>query len=231
MEKPLFSREVRDFLTGPLQRLILALADPDGEEVSKQFELFIRREPCWQKELVLPAEEIPSKPNLLNFVGTIVIPASSDQPCARDKFRVNTNRNAPVKIEVVDPRFSKEFFTLEMGPTVERSISYSEILKESTDIPIIVELGGEEKVETLLNDLHYLISQQGDGQEEGPLHTNGVANLFYIRDSRGVLRPVNAYWRANGNGWGLAVHWIGDIEKCIDGIRVFYPTPKDPETK
>ena len=59
----------------------------------------------------------------------------------------------------------------------------------SVDGPILAELGGEAKAETTLTEVYSLMEAQKNG-ENGPLLTNGYANIFYVRDVNGALRAV-----------------------------------------
>ena len=44
--------------------------------------------------------------------------------------------------------------------------------------------------------------------KEGML-LNGYANIFYIRDQKGILRAVVAYWDAGDGGWRVGAHSVG----------------------
>src|SRR3989344_8812300 len=51
----------------------------------------------------------PQSNFLLEFVGTVVIPATTIKFVAKDKFVINTKRNAPVKISYVGGNFTEWF--------------------------------------------------------------------------------------------------------------------------
>ncbi len=121
---------------------------------------------------------------------------------AMEFFRVNTKKDAPVRISCLGNNFVKWF----LGKTEERvdsevSLRYHNLTSNSLDAPIIAELGGgEAKAETNLAEIAALMEKQGHG-ESGPLLTNGFANIFYVRDTNGLLRAVYVGWL--GGGWDV----------------------------
>ena len=55
-------------------------------------------------------------------------------------------------------------------------------------------------VETSLTEMFVLMEKRGKG-ENGTLITSGYWNIFYVRDSAGVLRAVRVHW-CDG-GWSV----------------------------
>ncbi|MFA5736995.1 MAG: hypothetical protein WC893_02470 [Candidatus Paceibacterota bacterium] len=149
----------------------------------------------------------PAKPELLlEPVGAVVIPATTGKFVAKDKFVVNTKRNASVKISAVWDSFTSWFLSGDgktEDPTSEQTLCYHKLRKSSVDGPIITELGGEEKSETTLTEMFSLMEKQKNG-ENGVLLNNGYANIFYIRDQAGVLRAVRVGW--SDGGWYLSAY-------------------------
>jgi hypothetical protein len=94
------------------------------------------------------------------------------------------------------------------------------LLKVSVmDGPIIAELGGADKSETTLSEMFFLMEKQGKG-EDGVLLNNGYdANIFYVKDTAGVLRAVYVGWR--GDGWSVDADSVGVPGRWDDGFQVF----------
>ena len=143
----------------------------------------------------------PQSNFLLEFVGTVVIPATTIKFVAKDKFVINTKRNAPVKISYVGGNFT-EWFLCGDGkieyPISKQTLRYAKLSKASVDGSIIEELGGEAKAETTLFEMFSLMEEQGCG-EDGVLLNNSCVNIFYIRDYfAGVLRTVCIHWIVDG---------------------------------
>lgn len=141
---------------------------------------------------------VEKKPNsLLDFLGEVSIPATTAKFVTKNNFKLK--KDGGICSYLGDNL--KEWFLSGKGkienPIGEQALRYGKLLRESVDIPIITELGGEEKSETTLAELYYLMEQQKNG-EDGVLLNNDYANIFYIRDSAGVLRAVNAYWYDDG---------------------------------
>lgn len=158
---------------------------------------------------------------LLEFLGTVTITARTERFVAKEKFVVDTKRNAPVKISYLSNDFKERFLSGDgkvEDPIAEQTLRYARLRKSSVDAPIIAELGGEVKAETTLAEVYALMAQQPNG-ENGVLITNGYANIFYIRDIRGVLRAVYVIW--DGVGWDVNADPVGDPDEWDDGRQVF----------
>ena len=160
----------------------------------------------------------PKNPSLLIPVGTAMVTATTTLFVASDRFVVNTEKNAPVKISYLGDNFMDWFLGKEEQPFGGSTLNYGRLSRSSLDGPIIAKLGGEAKAETTLTELFSLMEMQKNG-ESGPLLINGYANIFYIRDVNGVLRAVSAYW--NSDGWRVAAHSIAGPHWWGGGDQVF----------
>lgn len=161
------------------------------------------------------------KSDLLEFVRTVKIRATTTKFVAKEKFVINTKRNAPVKISYLGDNFTAWFLSGDSkteDPIMEQTLRYHKLRQFSVDAPIITELGGEAKAETALSEMFSLMEKQKHG-ENGVLLNNGWANIFYIKDGAGVLRAVCVYWR--GGGWGVGAGSVGDPGRWPGGYRVF----------
>ena len=164
-----------------------------------------------------------SKPrtNLLELVSTVEVPATTSKFVAKDKFVVNTKRNAPVKISAVWDNFTTWFLSGKgktEDPISEQTLRYHKLRQSSVDGPIITEFGGEAKAETTLSEMFSIMAKQPNG-EDGTLLNNGWANIFYIKDQNGVLRAVDVHWA--GLGWGVDAYSVEGPDAWRDGFQVF----------
>ncbi len=132
---------------------------------------------------------------LLEFIGTIVIPATTGPFAAHEKFVVG---NAQAKISWIGSNFQEWFLGKTEEPLAETTLRYAKFVRQSLDGPILAELG--DKAETMLAQVYAFMARQPNG-EEGVLLTNGWGNIFYVRDVNGELRAVSVYWY--GDGWGV----------------------------
>ena len=143
----------------------------------------------------------PESNSLLEFVGTITIPATTEKFVAKNKFIVNTEYNTLVRISYLSEKFIKFFLSSEgkvEDPIIKHTLHYAKLSKASVDGSIIEELGGEAKAETTLFEMFSLMEEQGCG-EDGVLLNNSCVNIFYIRDYfAGVLRTVYVQWIVDG---------------------------------
>lgn len=227
MSKDILGSLVRVLVTVPEDRLGLVqdfankLAGSDGDTWVQQGKLFFRKEPCWTNGPVAHAAEPEPTPSILELVSTVRVAATTSKFVAKDKFVVNTKRNAPVKISAVWDNFTAWFLSGN-GKTedliTEQTLRYHKLRQASVDGPIIQELGGEAKAETTLTEMFSLMEKQKNG-EDGVLLNNGYANIFYIRDQNGVLCAVFVLWR--GAGWYVRAGGVTRPFRWDAGYRVF----------
>lgn len=205
----MLSKALREFTTGPLNQLIVNLGGQDGDQWEQQLKQFLRKEPCWTNGQAPQVVQPKPTPSILELVSTIVVSATTAKLVAKEKFVINTKRNAPVKISYLGDNFKAWFLNGDgktEDPISEQTLRYHKLRQSSVDGPIIAELGGEAKAETTLSEMFSLMEKQKHG-EDGVLLNNGWANIFYVKDIAGVLRAVGVRWR--GGGWGVSAHSVG----------------------
>ena len=197
----MLSKALREFTTGPLNQLIVNLGGQDGSQWEEELKRFLRKEPCWTNDQVTQVTEPKPTTSILELVSTVGTSATTSKFVAKDRFVVNTKRNAPVKISAVWDNFTTWFLSGKgktEDPISEQTLRYHKLRQSSVDGPIITELGGEAKAETTLSEMFSLMEKQKNG-EDGVLLNNGYANIFNIKDQNGVLRTVLVSW--DDDGW------------------------------
>ncbi len=217
----MLSKALREFTTGPLNQLIVNLGGQDGDQWEQQLKLFLRKEPCWTNGSVTQVVQPKPTPSILELVSTVGVAATTSKLVAKEKFVVNTKRNAPVKISYLGNNFTAWFLNGDgktKDPISEQTLRYHKLRKSSVDGPIIEELGGEAKAETTLSEMFSLMEKQKHG-EDGVLLNNGYANIFYIRDSAVVLRAVDVHW--SDVGWDVDANSVENPLRWRGGFRVF----------
>lgn len=160
---------------------------------------------------------------MLEFVGTVRVPATTDGFDPREKFVVNTRHSAPVKISKIFRKFKQWFLSGDgkiEGPTGGQPVSIHRLKRSSFDGPIFDELGDYDGFHTNLLEVFSLMERQGKG-EEGILLTNGLPNVFYIKDEIGVTRAVRVAWWRCDEGWCVDAECIGRSIRWDDGSQVF----------
>jgi hypothetical protein len=183
-----------------------------GEDVA---DAFLRGE----YELIKIAQAIETA--LLEFVDTVVIWATPGKLVAKERFVINTDRNAPVKINFLGRNFTAWFLSGDgkIEDTItEQTLYYHKLRQSSVDSPIIDELGGEAKAETTLSEMFCPMVHQRHG-EDGALLNNDRSNIFYIRDQNGVLRAVGVSW--DGDGWYVDAYSVDGLGGWRGGAQVF----------
>jgi len=158
------------------------------------------------------------KESILNWLDITTTSATTEKFVAKDKFIKDSKE---IKFYGFYGSFEEDFLVgngKTEEPLSEQELRYGNLTKNSVDSPIIEELGGEAKAETTLTELHNLLRKQGNG-EEGDLLTSGYSNIFYTRNTNGVLRAVNVYW--DDAGWGVRAYSVESPYDWDAGDRVF----------
>jgi len=175
------------------------LVKPEGKKIISQMANFI--------------VEAGKKSRLLELISVIAIPSASRFVAAK-KFVI---ANKPINIVWFGDNFKEWFLKKVEEPIDEAELRCMRLISPSVDGPIIAELG-EDKAETTLAQIFSLLERQSNGQE-GILLTNNYANIFYVRDVKGILRAVSVRWF--GGGWNAYAHSVEGPDRCIGGGRVF----------
>lgn len=149
---------------------------------------------------------IPKPEPLLEFLGTVPVPATTEKFIAKDHFMVDTSRKAKVKISYLGDNFRLKFLGKIEEPIGEQTLRRQKLRRSSVDGQILAELGGEEKARTTLTEMSSLMEKQPNGDENGDLLTNGSANIFYILDEAGVVWALNCHW--HGDGWDVFAYSV-----------------------
>jgi len=136
---------------------------------------------------------------LLAHIGTISVGAVKNF-IASGHFKVDTSRNALVKIAWMNDNFRNSFLSKVEKNVPAGEINVHTLLEASSDDPIREKLGKDHE-ETYLADLRVALKKQSNG-ESGTLLTNGRANIFYIRDTKGTLWAVSANCGARATAVG-----------------------------
>lgn len=161
---------------------------------------------------------------LLEFGGTVSLPEMSENFVVEDKFRIKEDGGIISSLSVT----FIEWFLLGRGkiekPTCPQTLRYENIRRAYNDMDVITELGGEDRAETALSEIFFLIEKQKDGEDGVLLNKDeGGANVFYIREY-GILFTIRVFW---SYGWCVRAYtkYQGPWRS---GDRVFYrdPSPK-----
>ena len=217
----MLSKALREFTTGPLNQLIVNLGGQDGDQWEEELKKFLRKEPCWSNGQVAQVTQPKPTPSILELVSTVAVSATTIKFVAKDRFVVNTKRNAPVKISYLGDNFKACFLNgngKTEDPISKQTLRYHKLRQYSVDGPIINELGGEEKSETTLTEMFSLMEKQKNGKN-GVLLNNGYANIFYIRDKNGVFRAVRVFWY--DDGWDVDAYSVEYPGRWLGGHHVF----------
>ncbi|MFA5061760.1 MAG: hypothetical protein WC526_01275 [Patescibacteria group bacterium] len=160
----------------------------------------------------------PAPSPLLTLVGAVVIWLAV-RFVASEHLVKNTEKNAPVKISYIFDKVTVWFQgKIEERVEGEMALCCHTLNSDSDDNLIINQLGGETKAETALAEVFACLEKQPNG-EDGALLTNGHANIFYVRNTEGVLCVIQVIWR--GDGWTFYTRSVGSLDTCTEGRRVF----------
>jgi hypothetical protein len=133
---------------------------------------------------------------------------------AYEHFKKNIASSAEVRIQWIGATFLHRFATKTENVADSTAIRFYTLFRSSRDSQIIDELGDSH--ETQLADLWCLLKAQASG-EVGILFLN-APNVFYVRDSAGVLSAVDATW--GGAGWEIGASPVNGDRQWSSGTRV-----------
>ena len=197
-------------LRGPRDTLETNLAGKDGQEWLDALNRFLRKENPWEK------------PKLLRLLGSTTVPDRVTAFIARDHFKVAKGKEDKVKISFIGDNFTTYFLSGNSkaeAPAVAHELAHHELTKRSLDVPIVTELGGEAPAESTLADIWTKMEAQGGGEDGDLLTKNYAANIFYVRDTAGVLRVVYVDW--HGVGWYVDAVPVSNPYEWGARFRVF----------
>lgn len=172
---------------GPLGELMDQCSPENGGRA--RFEEF----KLWLKKVTI---------NILKLLTTVHV---SGAKCFVACGAFGENNPAGIKFYLWD-NFKDNFLDKVEKNISEATLAVYTLTKPSLDASIRFELTSECE-ETTLAYLYELISAQTDGQA-GPLLTDGKANIFYIRDVKGVLWTVRASWCSARREWYVHAHSV-----------------------
>jgi len=189
---PMLSKALRDFMSGPLNQLIVNLAGKDGAQWEAELSRFTRREPCWIGKPTKISTMAPSR--IFEFLWSSEIAAASERFSALDVFR-DRKGNTPM-LKFTPNVIFEELFLLDGGlieePALQKNIYCHRLLTSVSDRLIIDRFGGVQKLRTSLQLVYDLMVRQ-QYEEPGVLKTDGRVNLFYVADALGAIRVVRIY--------------------------------------
>lgn len=166
---------------------------------------------AWRAAFKLP----PLNPPVFRFIDTVEIPAT-------DRFEVDRIKIG--EVDGVKVGYVNGFFTSCFGGLVEEAQAALTLrrneLTRTASCSAINEALGTGVEEATMSQVWALMKRQGKGQKKGSLHVDGKANLFRVRDAKGVLRLVHVRWDADYGDWDvvayevdLGVEW--DAERLV----------------
>jgi hypothetical protein len=149
-------------------------------------EFFSEQEGQWAAENVREAIDLFSvairkhvaeekkEEDFFEFIGQIMIPTTTEDFIAKNRFVVDTSKNASVKISYVGENFQKRYLQITEKPFSGSTLIGRRLINCVLDEKIIAEIGGEVKAVTTLAEIYGAISKQPKGKK-GKLFTNGFA--------------------------------------------------------
>ncbi len=219
MSEDMLSKVLVRELPGLMRDFMKKVLSENGQEWINAFKLFLKKQNPWPEQ----AQVIAKKPSaLLDPLKTVIDFSGTDNFNVAEHLKItpgNERATAELVIGYIGGNFKSNFLDKIEEAVAASKLHAYRLKKNSVDGPIITDLGGEEKAETTVAEMVDLMRRQGRGQK-GLLLTNGYANIFYIRDSHGVLRAVRCYWRSGYGYWSVEASPVADPDEWDAGFRV-----------
>lgn len=186
-------------LKGPLGELNNQLFGENGEERLAELNL-------WLKRVTV---------RVLKLVSTVHV-CGAKRFIARGAF--GKDNSAGIKFWLGD-NFKNNFLEKIEKDVPAADLAVHALTKMFRDDSIRAELTSEHE-ETFLTHLYELIARQPNG-EPGKLLTDGKANIFYIRDAKGVFWAVIACWNSAYREWYFSARSVSLPFEWAVGCQVF----------
>jgi hypothetical protein len=165
-------------------------------------------------EWIVETEKIRHR--IIDFIGTIAIPARTEKFFVRKNFIVDTTETAKVKISGLSSKFKRLFYDTVVESYFESTMCFGRLMRFSTTESIIEELGGEKEARSTLSEMFACMEMQPNG-EKGALHNNGYWNIFIILD----ISPWAFHCSWRDGGWFVSVVSYAEADKWVYECRVF----------
>jgi len=143
---------------------------------------------------------------LLEEVGQPVDLPAIERFVARQKFVVDQSGELP--ISYLGDNFRANFLDVVEENVKAAALKQRKLLKRLVDKPILSALGGEEKARVALAHVFDYLKTAD----------RNLWFIFYVKDAKGVLWAVSAYWR--GVGWSVGAFAVSDPDAWGDGSHV-----------
>jgi len=151
--------------------------------------------------------------DLLEFLADADIPPSVGF-IAKQHF-VQDRPPRELQITWIGSNFRHHFLSDVEPQQAGRILDVYQLRDPSNDQAILESIGMDP--ETNLHDVWALLSKQSHG-ETGPLRTDGVPNVFYVRDGMGKTWAVDSVW--SGAGWEMGASRLNSVMRQR-GTHVF----------
>lgn len=157
----------------------------------------------------LASELVTKEPNLLWQITTVSV-SGTEKFVAKEYLRT-------ANIGYTGDNFDKLFLNKAEKNVEGVNVAIHRLEKDSLDVPILAELGN--RAEISLAHLFQLIKKQSK-REDGPLLTNGYANIAYIRGTDGNLWAVDACWYSGYGYWRVYAYSVEYPNRWYAGRQV-----------
>lgn len=217
MEKKNMLKEALREINGPLGQLMQNLAGNDGESWLAEFKLFLRQEPSWVDK--------KADPEKFYFINRVFLPETFNKFSARYSYIIGLKDKAKPQISFIDDTFRLFLLLKTEEAQAKKSLRRYELLLESMhDEDIINKLGftDPENVFATLQDIWVLLCLQPNGQN-GHLLTNGLHNIFYVKDDESTKVKVQVSFK--NLGWFLEAEVIDDQTVSYKNSQFFTSSP------
>ena len=219
MSEDMLSKILVRELPGLMRDFMKKVLGENGQEWIEAFKLFLRKQNPWPEKTGKMVKKLSV---LLDSLKTVIDFSGVDSFNVVEYLKI-TPESEIGTAELVIGWLGQNIKNNFLGK-IEKNVAPSKLRayrlkKDSVDNPIIAELGGEEKAEITVAEMIDLMKCQGRGQK-GILLVNGYANIFYIRDSQGVLWAVDCYWYSAFRCWFVGARSLTLPNTWRDGVRV-----------
>jgi hypothetical protein len=156
----------------------------------------------------------------LEFSAGFSLPVSRETFCPAQSFQVSTRSGLGIGIASIFDEFKRRFLSdakWVVGPHPQMAIRVWKLNRDSTSAELLEQLPAGAEPEVPLSVLFEILRAQSAG-ERGSLTTDGIVNVFFVRDSMDLLHTVRVHWF--GYGWHVGSYPVTRVIPWRTGAQI-----------
>lgn len=157
---------------------------------------------------------------IVEFSAGFSIPVGNKAFCPAQSFQVSTRSGLGIGIASIFDEFKRQFLSNTkwvVGPHPQMAIRVWKLNRDSTSAELMEQLPDGAEPEVPLSVVFEILRAQSVG-ERGSLTTDGIVNVFFVRNSMDRLHTVRVHWF--GYGWHVGSYPVSRVIPWRTGAHI-----------